>query len=106
MGSPFDQRRSLKTDLSEKGYAVLCFMDDAEQANDYKAMLESNDIPTQVQENSDVDSEPGYTVLVPEEYLDEAHVVVESQTAYDDFYDFALDDEMDDFNDDSEDDLF
>jgi len=33
--------------------------------------------------------------MVPEEYLDEAHVVIESQQAYDDFYDFALDDETD-----------
>ena len=33
--------------------------------------------------------------MVPEECLDEAHVVIESQDAYDDFYDFALEDESD-----------
>ena len=27
--------------------------------------------------------------MVPEEYLDEAHVIIESQDAYDDYYDFA-----------------
>jgi len=31
--------------------------------------------------------------MVPEEFLDEAHVVIESQDAYDDFYDLALEDE-------------
>jgi hypothetical protein len=30
--------------------------------------------------------------MVPEEFLDEAHVVIESQDAYDDFYDLALED--------------
>lgn len=31
--------------------------------------------------------------MVPEEYLDEAHVVIEAQDAYDDFYDLTMDDE-------------
>ena len=35
-------------------------------------------------------------VMVPEDSLDEAHVVIESQDAYDDFYDFALEEEIDD----------
>ena len=34
-------------------------------------------------------------MLVPEESVDEAHVVIESQDAYDDFYDFALDEQDD-----------
>ena len=33
--------------------------------------------------------------MVPEDFLDEAHVVIESQDAYDDFYDFAMEDEDD-----------
>jgi len=38
-------------------------------------------------------------VMVPEDYLDEAHVIIESQNAYDDFYDFALEDqEEEDFD--------
>jgi hypothetical protein len=31
--------------------------------------------------------------MVPEDFLDEAHVVIESQDAYDDFYDFTLEEE-------------
>jgi len=31
--------------------------------------------------------------MVPEEFLDEAHVIIETQHAYDDFYDFAMEDE-------------
>jgi hypothetical protein len=40
-------------------------------------------------------SSKGIAIMVPEDFLDEAHVVIESQDAYDDFYDFALEDEDD-----------
>ena len=40
-------------------------------------------------------STKGIAVMVPEDSLDEAHVVIESQDAYDDFYDLALEDEED-----------
>ena len=46
-------------------------------------------------------------VAEDEEFLDEAHVIIESQHAYDDFYDLSLEDESEmdfdgDFYDDSE----
>jgi hypothetical protein len=45
--------------------------------------------------------------MVSEEFLDEAHVVIESQHAYDDFYDFAMEeDDEADFDDDFFDDDF
>jgi hypothetical protein len=34
--------------------------------------------------------------MAPEEMADEAHVIIESQDAYDDFGDFGLDDENED----------
>jgi hypothetical protein len=33
--------------------------------------------------------------MVPEEFVDKAYVIIESQDAYDDFYDMAIDDEVD-----------
>jgi hypothetical protein len=45
--------------------------------------------------------------MVPEQYLDEAHVLIESQVSVDDFYDFPLDDEDDPpYDDDLYDDEF
>ena len=38
-------------------------------------------------------------MLKEEECLDEAHVVIEAQDAYDDFYDLALDEDAEDFDD-------
>jgi hypothetical protein len=75
-------------------FVVVTFVEDLEQAREYETLLEANDIPAVINEQSE---QPGGTkgiaVMVPEDFLDEAHVVIESQDAYDDFYDFALDDE-------------
>ena len=44
------------------------------------------------------------TVMVPEDYLDEAHVIIESQDVYDDFCDYVFEDSdeqsLDEFDDD------
>lgn len=85
-----------------EGYVVVAFAEDLEQAREYKTLLEANDIPAVISEHDEhaIDAKE-ITVMVPEEFLDEAHVVIESQQAYDDFYDFALEDENDsDFEDD------
>ncbi|MFB0525302.1 MAG: hypothetical protein ACETVZ_07150, partial [Phycisphaerae bacterium] len=61
---------------------------------EYETLLRVNDIPAVIREQVDPSvSSKGIAVMVPEDFLDEAHVVIESQDAYDDFYDFALEDE-------------
>jgi hypothetical protein len=97
-------RRSKKTENSQtnvQDFVMVSFVDDFEQAKDKEALLKSNDIPATLKQQEDESTGvSGYAVMVPEECLDEAHVVVESQDAYDDFYDYALDDEDDDFDSD------
>ena len=76
--------------------------EDMEQATEYKSILEANDISATITEPQahEIGSKE-IAVMVPEEFLDEAHVIIESQHAYDDFYDFAMDDDDDsDFGDD------
>jgi len=94
-------QRSEKTQKSQtnlKEFVVVTVVEDLEQARDYETLLKNNDIPATVKEQHE--SRQGGTkdvaVMVPEDFLDEAHVVIESQDAYDDFYDFALEDEEDD----------
>jgi hypothetical protein len=83
-----------KSQAKLKDLVVVVTVDDADQAREYETLLRLNDIPAIVREQDDADeSNQGVAVLVPEDFLDEAHVVIESQDAYDDFYDFALDDE-------------
>lgn len=94
------RKQDVAANTSANDYVVVCFMEDADQANECQKLLESNDIPALVQSQDVSGSEHTYTIMVQEEYLDEAHVLIESQASYDDFYDFALDDdEVDDFND-------
>lgn len=79
---------------------VVTFAEDMEQAKEYESLLEANGIPAVIkgQSGESADSD-GIAVMVPEDYIDEAHVVIESQDAYDDFYDFALEDEDEDEGD-------
>ena len=92
-------RRTRKTQKSQakvEGYVVVAFADDMEQAMEYKTLLDDNDVPSIVSEQSESSVETQeIAVMVPEEYLDEAHVIIESQQVYDDFCDFAMGDESD-----------
>ena len=89
-------KKNHKSQAKIEGYVVVVFAEDAEQAREYTSLLEANDIPAVISEqNEQTIGSKEITVMVPEEFLDEAHVVIESQQAYDDFYDFALDEEED-----------
>jgi hypothetical protein len=87
-------KKAHKSPTNLEGYVVVAFADDISQAEEYKVLLDNNDIPVVIneQEEKTIGSKE-IAVMVPEEFLDEAHVVIESQQAYDDFYDFALEDE-------------
>lgn len=90
-------KRSRKNEESQsklKDFVVVTFVDDLEQAREYETLLRVNDIPAVIKEQIDPSvSSKGIAIMVPEDFLDEAHVVIESQDAYDDFYDFTLEDE-------------
>ena len=87
-------KKGQKSQARLEGYVVVVFAEDMEQATEYKTILESNDISATITEPEahEIGSKE-IAVMVPEEFLDEAHVIIESQHAYDDFYDFALEDE-------------
>jgi hypothetical protein len=101
-------RESGKGHTKVRDLVVVAFLDDLDQAREYETLLRLNDIPAVIKEQLDP-SVDGKTVaiMVPEDYLDEAHVVIESQDAYDDLCDFAMDEDEDlDFGDDALDDEF
>jgi hypothetical protein len=101
-------KKPQKSEVNLEGYVVVAFAEDMDQAKEYKSLLEASDIPAIIREQSgQVIGSPEIAVMVSEEYLDEAHVVIESQHAYDDFYDFALEEEGEsDFDSDFLDDNF
>jgi len=91
-------KKAQKSQAKLEGYVVVAFAEDMDQAKEYKSLLEASDIPAIIREQGEeVIGSAEIAVMVSEEFLDEAHVVIESQHAYDDFYDFAMeeDDESD-----------
>lgn len=83
------KNRSSTTALKE--LVTVAFAEDKELAAQYKQLLNDNDIPVAVK--TKVADEPGFggiAVMVPEDYLDEAHVIIESQSSIGDFYDMAF----------------
>jgi len=87
-------KKGQKSQAKLEGYVVVAFAEDMEQATEYKTILKANDISAAITEPEahEIGSKE-IAVMVPEEFLDEAHVIIESQHAYDDFYDFALEGE-------------
>ncbi len=85
-----------------KEYVVVAFVDDMDQAKEYETLLRLNDIPAVIREQLDGGAEgKAVAIMVPEDFLDEAHVVIESQDAYDDLCDYTMDEEGDlDFDSD------
>ncbi len=103
MAKRYKKNRKSQTELQD--FVVVTFIDDLEQAKEYESLLKTNDIPAVINEqNEQSDGTKGIALMVPEDFLDEAHVVIESHNAYDDFYDFAL--EEDETDDDFDSDLF
>jgi hypothetical protein len=90
-------KKNQKSMSNLQDFVVVAFVEELEQAKEYETLLKTNDIPAVINEQYEQSSgTKGIAVMVPEDFLDEAHVVIESQDAYDDFYDFALEDETDD----------
>lgn len=106
MGKPMNKNKKGQVEL--KDLVVLTLLSDADQAREYETLLRLNDIPAIAKAQVGSDGEDkGVAIMVPEDCLDEAHVVIESQDAYDDFYDYALEDEDEiDFDPDYLDDEF
>ncbi len=77
-------------------YVAVAFARDEIEAREYEALLASDNIPVTIRQQIDADTgSEGYSVMVPEEFVDEAYVIIESQDAYDDFYDDTISDETD-----------
>ena len=77
----------------------MAAVDDLDLASNYKQLLEDNDIPVELEVPDEADVAPSISVVVPEECLDEAHIVIESENVYEDYFDMTLDDDLDDYSD-------
>jgi hypothetical protein len=90
-------RKGSKGNSRLKEYVAVAFVDDLDQAREYETLLRLNDIPAVIKEQLEASADgKAVAILVPEDFLDEAHVVIESQDAYDDLCDYTMeeDDEL------------
>ncbi len=89
--------------LKDDDFVVVTYAEDPEQAKDYETLLKASDIPVKLKTQKTIEQRPAesFAIMVPEEYTDEAHVIIESQQAFDDFFDLAADYHDDNFDNDS-----
>lgn len=97
---PKRSKKGHRSQAKMQGYVVVTFAENMEQAREYKTLLEINDVSAIINEQDEQSlGSNEIAIMVPEDFLDEAHVIIESQNAYDDFYDYSLEDEeSDDFD--------
>jgi len=90
------KRTKKKTKVGQKvqDFVAVALARDETEAKEYEALLASDDIPVTIKRQIDSDTD-GFAVMVPEEFVDEAYVIIESQDAYDDFYDLGIEDDPD-----------
>ena len=70
---------------------TVAFAEDMDLAKEYRDMLKENEIPCAIKAKSDPGSDfDGVAILVPEDFLDEAHELIESKSSVADFYDLAF----------------
>ena len=90
-------KKTQKSQLKPQEFVVVTFAENMEQARDYETLLKTDNIPAVIKEQHEQSMDDGgVAVMVPEDLLDEAHVVIESQDAYNDFYDISSEDEGED----------
>ena len=104
-------RKKTKEQVSASEFVTVAFAEDMELAQQYKKLLNDDSIPAAIRSGSDSASNfPGIAVLVPEDQLDAAHVLIESQGTYNDFYDMVFHEQQEgpggDFDEDFYDDDF
>lgn len=77
---------------------TVAFAEDLELAQEYKQMLADNEIPAVIRRQPEM-AQNGFSdiaILVPEDCLDDAHMLISEQAAYDDFFDMAFGDSAQD----------
>ena len=90
------EKKKAKVGQKVQDFVAVAFARDETEAKEYEALLASDGIPVTIRQQTDSDTgSEGYSVMVPEEHVDEAYVIIESQDAYDDFYDDSIDEEID-----------
>jgi len=95
---PKRAKKTQKTQVKLPELVTVTLAEDIEQAKEYERLLKDNNIPAALNDDQGPVNIP---IVVPVEYLEEAQIVLDSLSAFDDFYDLDFDDDYDgEFDDD------
>jgi hypothetical protein len=88
---PSHKKKKSVSGTTLKEMVTIAFAEDIDLAKQYKQLLLDNEIPAAIQSCSSNESEyKGIPVMVPEDYIDEAHMLIEAQSSMGDFYNEAF----------------
>lgn len=88
------RRINKETSIALKNLVTVAFAEDVDLAKQYRDLLKESDIPAVVKRQPEAASSyNSIAVMVPEDFLDEAHVIIQSQSSMGDFYDLGEDNE-------------
>ena len=88
------RKKSQQSSTSLHEFVTVAFAEDMELAKQYKKILNESDIPVIIRDTHESAHAPGIAVMVSEDHLDEAHVIIESQSSHESFYDLELGDDF------------
>jgi hypothetical protein len=95
LGKKMAKKTGKKTNEKLQGYVIVTFAQDFDDASDYESLLKDNDIPAVIRKEEDSD---GLAVMVPEDMIEEAQILIDSDNNYKDIYDvMVFEDQADDF---------
>ncbi len=78
-----------------EAFVTVAFAEDMELAKQYQELLRNNEISARIKRQPEM-AQSGFSdiaITVPEDSLDEAHVLISEKASYDDFFDMVFDDQ-------------
>jgi hypothetical protein len=89
---PHRRKKKLDDPTALSDFVTIAYAEDLDLAQQYKKLLNNCNIPATIKDHPDPESPfPGVAVMVPEDYIDEAHSLIESEGSFPDFYDMIAD---------------
>lgn len=89
---PHRRKKKLDDPTALSDFVTIAYAEDLDLARQYKKLLNNCNIPAAIKDHPDPESPfPGVAVMVPEDYIDEAHSLIESEGSFPDFYDMIAD---------------
>lgn len=76
---------------TSQNFVAVALAEDVELARDYVQMLHDNEIPARFQVNEDIIQGSRVAILVLDDFVEQAQILIQARCSGPDFYDYAFD---------------